>query len=78
MDIVNIISSVGFPIACCVAMGYYVKYITDENRNQLEKFRVENKEEIKILSESLNNNTLAIIKLCERIDNEKGGLDERV
>ena len=33
--IIQIISTVGFPIACCVAMGVYVKYITDKNREEV-------------------------------------------
>ena len=36
-EILKAITTVGFPIAMCVAMGYYVKYITDKNRDEINK-----------------------------------------
>ena len=54
--IVNIISSIGFPIAMCLLMGFYIKYITDEH-----------KEEISQLKTALDNNTVALTKLIERL-----------
>ena len=35
-DIIQIIQTVGFPISACVAMGFYVKYITDKNDAKIE------------------------------------------
>lgn len=67
MDIMQMISSVGFPIACCVAMAYYVKDQSDKNRQQLEDMNQKHKEEITQVTEAINNNTLAITKLCERL-----------
>ena len=32
MDILQIIQTVGFPVACVIGMGWYVKYITDQHR----------------------------------------------
>lgn len=57
MDIVTIISSVGFPIAACIGMGWYVKYQGDQH-----------KDETKALTDALNNNTLAITKLVEKLE----------
>ena len=37
-DIVTIIQGVGFPIVMCGAMAYYVKYITDKNRDSSRFF----------------------------------------
>ena len=62
-EVVNIISTLGFPIAACVAMGYYVKYIIDKNREDLRKTWDTHEEEIDKLQEAINNNTLAIQKL---------------
>lgn len=67
-DLVQIISTVGFPIACCIAMGYFFKYITDKDRDERNEISLQHREEIKEITEALNNNTLAIQKLCERID----------
>lgn len=33
MDIINVINTVGFPIACVVAMALYCKYLTDNYPN---------------------------------------------
>ena len=34
-NIVQAISTVGFPIVCCLVMGWYVKYQTDKNRQDM-------------------------------------------
>lgn len=67
MDIMQMISSVGFPIACCIAMAYYVKDQSDKNREQIEEMNEKHKEEILQVTEAVNNNTVALTKLCERM-----------
>lgn len=57
---VQIISSVGFPIAACVALFYFMITLLKEH-----------KEEINALRQVLQDNTLALIKLQEAI--EHGG-----
>lgn len=52
MDIVNIISNVGFPIACVFGLGWYVKYVTDKHEKEITK-----------LKESIDNNTKAFTEL---------------
>lgn len=72
MDIVlQMITSVGFPIVACIFMGWYVKYQTDNYRNELRDMQKEHKEEISKLSEVLQNNTLAIQKLCDKLEEDK-------
>lgn len=53
------ISSVGFPIVMCGIMAYYVKYTEDKHR-----------EEINSIREALENNTIAITKLVEKMGSE--------
>lgn len=67
MDWTQLISTVGFPIVACAAMGWYVKYQTDANNAETAEMRREHKEEVAKMTEALNNNTLAIEKLAERI-----------
>ena len=55
--IINLIKDLGFPIAVCIAMFWL-------NNKQVEQ----HKEEMAKLSEALNNNTLAINKLNERLN----------
>lgn len=72
--ITTIISSVGFPIVACVGLGWFVKYQTDNNNREVAEMRKEHIEEINKVTDALNNNTLVVQKLCDKIDNiVKGG-----
>lgn len=72
--ITTIISSVGFPIVACVGLGWFVKYQTDNNNREVAEMRKEHTEEINKVTDALNNNTLVVQKLCDKIDNiVKGG-----
>ena len=66
MDVfIQVVSTLGFPIACCIACGWYVKYITDKNRDQIDKIMEQHQSEMKEVTQALNNNTLAITKLTD-------------
>lgn len=67
-EIVSIITTVGFPIVACGALGYYVKYTNDRNREDLLQERSSHKEEIATMTEAINNNTLALQKLSDYIE----------
>ena len=67
-DIVGIVSSVGFPILACGAMAWYVKYANDQHSKQLDEIMTQHKDEIAKVTEALNNNTLAITKLCDKME----------
>lgn len=60
----QLISSVGFPIAACVALFW-----------QMTKESERHKEEMNALKESLNKNTLAITKLVVFMQ-EKEGMED--
>lgn len=60
MEWTQLISSLGFPIVCCIFL--FKQNIDIMNKHDLE---------VKSMTESLNNNTLAITKLCERME-ERG------
>lgn len=67
------ITTVGFPIVCCGAMMWYVRYITDRNRDDIEKLNQQHKEEMESITMAVNNNTLALQKLTDLIAySEKG------
>lgn len=69
-DIVTIVTSVGFPIVACGAMAWYVKYISDRHSKEVQQLNEQHQEEMKQVTEALNNNTLALQKLCDRIGGE--------
>ena len=76
MDIIQIIQSIGFPAACVIGMAWYVKYITDQHREDRNAADQRHKEEIAEVTKALNNNTLAIQRLTDFIIGEKN--DETV
>lgn len=69
-DVVQIISTLGFPIAMCVGACFFIKYQFDTSNKQMEDLRKEHKEEIKQMTEAINNNTLVIQKLVDKLDKE--------
>lgn len=69
-EVITMISSVGFPIVACIAMGLYVKYITDKNREDVLALNKEHKDEMQKVTEALNNNTLALQQLSDYLRKE--------
>lgn len=74
--IVNIISMVGFPIACCIALGWYVARETRLQREETKALNEEHTREMLAfkdeMKEALNNNTIALTKLCDKLEDHKG------
>lgn len=66
--IVTLIQSVGFPIVMCGLMAWYVKYITDKNREQITAEREAHKEEMNEVVKAINNNTVVIERLIAKLD----------
>ena len=67
-EIVSIISAVGFPIVAALGCGFFVKWQYEQNMKQNEDMRKEHKEEVAKMTEALNNNTLALQKLIDKLD----------
>ena len=66
-EIVQVISAVGFPIVAAIACGMFVKWQYEQNAKQVDEMRKEHKEEVQHMTEALNNNTLALQKLIDKI-----------
>lgn len=49
---VQVISNLGFPIVCCIAMGWYVKYMTDKHQGEIDG-----------LKETIDSNTQVITEM---------------
>lgn len=69
-DITTLVSTMGFPIVACFAMAWYVKYQTDSYRSEVTSMRKEHQSEIEKVTTALNNNTLALQKLCDKLSKE--------
>lgn len=57
--LIQLVGSLGFPIVACVALFW-----------RMVKSDEQHKEEMNKISEALNNNTSALVKLTERLDKE--------
>ena len=68
--ILQAITTVGFPIVCCGAMMWYVKYSTDQNREEVAKLNEQHKQEMTEVTQAINNNTIALTKLCDLMQAE--------
>lgn len=68
--VTQLITSVGFPIACCIALGWYIKKKDDESNAQIAKMTEAHKEESKQFADALNNNTLVIQKLIDKMEDK--------
>ena len=69
--ITEVVSTVGFPIVCFLLCGWYVKYREDKNDEKVEKLNAQHDTESKQMIEALNNNTIALHKLAERLEGTK-------
>ena len=57
--ILQAITSVGFPIVMCIMLMYYIKEMTANRKEESDKF-----------ADALNNNTLVLQKLCDKLDDK--------
>ena len=67
----QMITSIGFPIVACGAMAWYVKDTNDKHREEVQRLNNQHKEEMEQVTEALNNNTLALQKLCDKIGGDE-------
>lgn len=58
----QLIGSLGFPIACVIAMFFFWNKEREDHKSEMQK-----------MTEALNNNTLALIKIESIINNGKQG-----
>lgn len=68
MDMMQIIAQLGFPIAACCAMGWYVKYTEDKHRSERLELSAQHKLSEAELRCAVENNTEVMIRICERLE----------
>lgn len=68
----SMIGQYAFPIVACVLMGWYVKYIQDNYRKDINEISARHRQEMDDVTKALNNNTLAIQKLTDYIEKQDG------
>lgn len=68
--IITMIGSLGFPIVACLGLSYFFAKVNDNYRNDIKELNAIHKEEISAMTEAINNNTLVIQKLVDKMEEE--------
>lgn len=68
---VQIISTYGVSIAAMIALAVYIVKKDRENQAVINEIMNEHKSEVNDLRKTIENNTLIVTKLYERLSNEK-------
>lgn len=72
--------SYAFPIVACIFMAIYVKDMSKSNREDTKALNEQHTKEMNAfkdeIKEALNNNTIALTRLCERLDREEARNNE--
>ena len=75
-EIINLITTLGFPIVCVIACAYFINYIIkaerEENQKREEKY-IETINQFSVVMDKVNDNLIANNKRLEYIENK---LDE--
>lgn len=73
----QLIGSLGFPVVACCAMGWYcirsqnqIKEINEQHREEIKEINEKHSVDIQKMTEAINNNTVALQTLCERLRGE--------
>lgn len=66
-SLAQLISSFGFPIVACLAMGWYINDTNNKHREEIKELNKEHSNEISEVRKALENNTVAVEKLCTLI-----------
>lgn len=68
---IQIISTYGVSIAAMIALAVYIVKKDKENQAVINEIMNEHKSEVNNLRKTIENNTLIVTKLYERLSNEK-------
>lgn len=70
-EVMTIINTLGVPTAVTIASMWYVKYREDKSDERIDKLNELHKQEMTDITEALNNNTIALQRICDTFDKEK-------
>ena len=68
--LVTLIGSLGFPIVACVGIAWFFAKVNDNYRSDIKEMNSQHKEEMEKMTEAINNNTLVIQKLIDRMEDD--------
>lgn len=67
-EITNLIQLVGFPASLCIILLIGFKYIFDKFMAEMSQERESHRQEMETVTTAVNNNTVALTKLSEKLD----------
>lgn len=70
--VMQMVSTLGFPIVCVLIMFYYVKYLNDTHAQEIKELRQDMISSNEELRKSIEANTLITTKLYERMNSADG------
>ena len=66
-DVITLISNLGFPVACCVFLGWYCKYTVDRLFSWVNGITERYDNLVKSQQDVVTNNTAALTELSGRL-----------
>ena len=69
-QIMQLITTVGFPIVMCGAMGWFVVDQANKHREEVSKLNGQHADEMTTVVEAINNNTMALKELSIKLGKE--------
>lgn len=70
-EIMAAINTLGVPTVVAIASMWYVKYREDKNDARIDNLNEAHKQEMSDITEALNNNTLALQRICDTFEQKK-------
>ena len=70
-EVMTVINTLGLPTVVAIASMWYVKYREDKNDVRLDKLNEAHKKEMTDITEALNNNTLALQRICDTFEQKR-------
>lgn len=67
-EIIKLIQLVGFPATLCIVLLIGFKYIFDKFMAEMTQERESHRQEMETVTTAVNNNTVALTKLSEKLD----------
>lgn len=63
----QLIMQLGAPIAFCILLGWFVKYLYDKNREDMKEMVNAHKEESLKFADALNKNTIVLERIATKL-----------
>lgn len=67
-EIATMISTLGFPIVTAIILFFTVRYMFDKYTNDIAAMTAQHREEVSEFTSALNQNTLVLQKLIDKLD----------